>query len=375
MLLWILFATMTAAAVLVLLAPLARRDGAGKSSPGGNDRRVYEDQLREIERDRAEGRIGADEAESARIEISRRLLAAADAEQAKGAKAAAQPVWHRRMASIAAVIVVPAVALGFYLFLGEPSVPSQSAFARASAPGAPQSIESLVSQVEAHLTRDPNDGPGWEVIAPVYFRLGRFDDAVVAWRHSIALNGDSASREANLGEALVGATNGVVTEDAKAAFARAVAIDPHEVKASYFLGLADEQDGNRDAAAAKWRAMLAAGPADAPWVSFVRAALARVTGAPIGQAGPSPADIAATDNAGDTQRAEMIRGMVQRLADRLHADGSDAEGWMRLVRAYVVLGDRDKAQTAISDAERAMAARPDDLKRIDDLARDLGLKG
>lgn len=375
MLLWILFATMTAAAVLVLLAPLTRRDGAGGSTPRGNDRRVYEDQLREIEIDRAAGRIGADEAESARIEISRRLIAAADAEQAERSEPVAQPAWHRRVATIAAIVVVPAVALGFYLTFGQPLVPSQSAFARASAPGAPQSIESLVSQVETHLARNPNDGAGWDVIAPVYFRVGRFDDAAGAWRHAIALLGDSASREANLGEALVGAANGVVTEEAKAAFARAVAIDPHEVKAGYFLGLADEQDGNRDAAAAKWRAMLSAGPGDAPWVPFVRAALARVSGASIGPSGPGPADVAATDGAGDDQRAEMIRGMVQKLADRLHADGSDAEGWMRLVRAYVVLGDRDKAQTAIADAERAMAARPDDLKRIDDLARDLGLKG
>jgi cytochrome c-type biogenesis protein CcmH len=71
----------------------------------------------------------------------------------------------------------------------------------------------------------------------------------------------------------------------------------------------------------------------------------------------------------------MIRGMVQRLSDRLHIDGNDVDGWMRLVRAYAVLGDRDKAKGAAADARRALADRPDQIKRIDDLVKGLGLEG
>jgi cytochrome c-type biogenesis protein CcmH len=373
MVLWIIFAVMTAAAVCAVLWPLARKPDAGH---GGSDRLVYADQLLEIDRDRAAGLIGEAEAESARVEISRRLLAAADAEaEAADAAPAAQPRWHRRVAAMATIVLIPALGLGFYLKLGSPDVPDQPAFARANALPDRQSIASLVSQVEAHLAQNPNDGAGWEVLAPVYLRMGRFDDAVVAWRKAIALNGDSPARDANLGEALAAAANGVVTDEAKQAFQKAVASDPHEPKAGYFLGLADEQDGNRDAAAAKWRALLDSAPPNAPWADFVRAALARVTGQPAAASGPTTGDVAAADSMNQSQRADMIRGMVQQLADRLHANGGDVEGWLRLVRAYVVLGDRDKAKDAAANAEHALAARPEDVKRIGDLVKDLGLAG
>ncbi len=387
MMLWIIFAVMTAGAVIAVLWPLGRKPRHDRS---GSDVVVYRDQLAEIERDREAGLIGEAEAEAARVEVSRRLLAAAETQPAAAAgSVTAQPAWHRQAAVAAAVIVLPAVALGFYLALGSPGIPDQSAFARVQAPQNGQSIASLVSQVEAHLEQNPNDGRGWEVLAPVYLRMGRFDDAVMAWRKTIALNGDSADREADLGEALVAAANGVVTDEAKAAFQRAVAADQQNPKARYFLGLADEQDGNREAAAATWRALLDHAPPDAPWTNFVRAALARVTGAapppaagaaagpasPAPQAGPSPQDVAAASGMSEDERAGMIRGMVQRLADRLHADGGDVDGWLRLVRAYVVLGDRDKAKDAAADARHALASRPDDVKRIDDLVKGLGLEG
>lgn len=371
MVLWTLFAVMTAAAVLAVLWPLGRKPGAG----GGSDRLVYADQLQEIDRDRAAGLIGEAEAESARVEISRRLLAAADAEALVADAPAAQPRWHRRVAAIAAILIVPVVAVGLYLRLGSPDVPDQPAFARLNALPDRQSVASLVSQVEAHLAQNPNDGAGWEVLAPVYLRMGRFDDAVMAWRKAIALNGDSPVREANLGEALVAAANGVVTDESKAAFQKAVAGDPQEPKAGYYLGLADEQDGNRDAAAARWRALLASAPPGAPWADFVRAALGGVNGQPAAIPGPKAGDMAAADAMTPTQRTEMVRGMVQRLADRLQTDGHDVEGWLRLVRAYVVLGDRDKAKDAATDAKHALSDRPEDVKRIDDLVKDLGLAG
>ena len=199
MVLWLIFAAMTAAAVFAVVWPLGRKPSLG----GGSDRLVYQDQLAEIDRDRAAGLIGQAEAESARIEISRRLLAAADAEAPAAATPASSALWRRRVAALAAIVVVPAVALGFYLRLGSPDVPDQSAFARVNSVPGHQSIEGLVSQVEAHLASNPNDGAGWEVLAPVYLRMGRPDDAVAAWRKAIVLNGDSPARESALGEALV----------------------------------------------------------------------------------------------------------------------------------------------------------------------------
>jgi len=375
MTLWIIFALMTAAAILAVLWPLGRK---AAEAGGGNDLVVYRDQLDEIGRDHSAGLIGQAEAEAARLEVSRRLLAAADAQAAiaKPTTTAVQRASQRRTAAIAAVLVLPVLPLSFYLMLGSPDLPGQPAFARVKAPQGQQTIEAMVAQVEAHLASNPNDGAGWEVIAPVYLRLGRIEDAVLARRKALALNGETATRDADLGEALVAAANGVVTDEAKTEFERAVGRDAKENKARYFLGLADEQDGNREAAAKRWRAMLQDAPAGAPWIGFVREALGRVTGEPVAPAaGPSDGDVAAATNLSDAQRDEMVRGMVARLADRLHADGGDVEDWLKLVRAYAVLGDRDKAKDAAADARHALASRPDDVKRIDDLAKGLGLEG
>jgi cytochrome c-type biogenesis protein CcmH len=375
MTLWIILAVMTATAMLAVLWPLGRK--AANIPAGGNDLLVYQDQLEEIGRDSNAGLIGSAEAEAARVEVSRRILAAADTRAPEvAAQGSVQATRCRRLVAILGLIAVLVLPLGLYLDLGSPNVPGQPAFARTSPSPNGQSIESLVGQVEAHLAKNPNDGAGWEVIAPVYLRLGRYDDATAAWRRALALNGENAARFSGLGEALVGAANGVVTDEAKQAFTNAIAQDPKEPKARYFLGLADEQDGNHERAAARWRAMLEDAPAGAPWIGFVRTALGRVTGEPVPPAaGPGDADVAAASGMSDEQRNAMIRDMVARLADRLHANGDDVDGWLRLVRAYIVLGDRDKAKGAADDARHALSSRPDDIKRIDDLAKGLGLEG
>ena len=284
-------------------------------------------------------------------------------------------MWRRRVAALAALILLPFGAVGLYLALGSPNLPGEPASARVNTPQGSQSITVLVSQIEAHLERNPNDGRGWEVVAPVYMRLGRFDDAVKARRNALAINGDSAERQSGLGEALVGVANGVVTAEAKAAFERATAQDPQSVTGRFFLGLAAEQDGKRDEAASIWRKMLADAPADAPWGDYVRSALARVGGPPVAGPGPTAEQVAAASDMSSAQRLDMIRGMVDRLATKLHSDGSDVEGWLRLVRAYMVLGDRDKAKDAASDARRALANDPDKLKRVDEFVKGLGLEG
>jgi cytochrome c-type biogenesis protein CcmH len=370
--LWIIFALMSAAAVVAVLWPLTRKPRGREGA--GSDVLVYQDQLAEIARDRGAGLIGESEAEAARIEVSRRLLAAADAQPAPPPP---QPLWHRRVAAVTALLVLLLLPVAIYAALGSPNVPGQPAFARTDVPPNRQSIAALISQVEEHLAKNPNDGAGWQVIAPVYMRLGRYDDAVMALRKSLALNGESATRDSDLGEALAAAANGVVTDEAKKLFVRAVALDAKDSKARYFLGLADEQDGNRAAAAEKWRALLKDSPPNAPWAGFVRQALARVTGqpAPAPQAGPTAEQMAAAEDMPAAQREQMVRGMVTKLADRLHADGNDVEGWLRLVRAYAVLGDQQKAKGALADARRALGQHPEQVKRIDDLAKSLGLEG
>jgi cytochrome c-type biogenesis protein CcmH len=371
MILWILFALMTAMAMLAVLWPLARNAGMLRS---GSDLVVYRDQLEEIARDRAAGQIGEVEAQAAKVEVSRRLIGAADAEAARpGPLPAGEATWHRRLVAVIALVVLPLGAGGLYLKVGSPQLPGQPLSARAADVQEDQSISRLVAQVESHLQANPEDVRGWEVIAPVYLRLGRFDDAVRARRALLRLSGETAERQADLGEALVGTANGIVTAEAKAAFERSVALDAHDVKGRYFLGLAAEQDGRKTDAVSIWSAMVSEAPGDAPWVGFVRGELARLQG---GAPGPGPDDLAAAADLGPEQRLTMIRGMVEKLSDRLHHDGSaDLEGWLRLVRSYMVLGERDKARTAAGEARHALASDPDKVRKIDELVKGLGIEG
>jgi cytochrome c-type biogenesis protein CcmH len=170
-----------------------------------------------------------------------------------------------------------------------------------------------------------------------------------------------------------------VTADAKAAFERAMRHNARDFKALYFLGLAAEQDGRGDVAASTWRRLLAGAPAEAPWIELVRRSLERVdpgaAAAAAREPGPSAEDMAAAANLSPEARVAMVRGMVERLAARLKADGSDVDGWLRLLRAYGVLGESDRAKAAAADARRALAGDGDQVRRIDDLMKALGLEG
>jgi cytochrome c-type biogenesis protein CcmH len=372
---WIFLASMTAAAACAVLWPLLRKPDAA-AAVGGSDLAVYRDQLEEIERDRAAGMIGEAEAEAARIEVSRRLIAAADAagiaeparerppgrgkraDAAVGAKRSrddAQPR-QRRLAAAVTLLALPLGAAGLYLALGSPDLPGQPRASRMAVDrGGNEAAEIALARVEAHLEQHPEDGRGWEVTAPVYMRLGRYDDAVKARSNALRLLGATAEREADLGEALVSAANGIVTAEAKAAFDDAIRMDPLDVSARFYQGLAAEQDGNRAEAARLWRKLLADAPQGAQWIASVRQALARLDAPVVAAAAETPSG-----------QDQMIRGMVERLAARLHQDGSDVDGWVRLVRSYGVLGEPESARTAIAEARTALGSDLDKLRRLDE---------
>jgi cytochrome c-type biogenesis protein CcmH len=345
--------------------PLARGRAQRAAS---SDLAVYRDQLEEIERDRADGRIGHDEFEAARVEVSRRLLAAANA--GGPADESGSDGGRRIAALVTASVAVPLLAISLYTLLGSPEVPGQPLASRDPGETQANSIAALIAKIEAHLEEEPNDGRGWEVVAPVYMKLERYDDAVKARRNALNLLGDTADREVDLGEALTAAANGVVTAEAKAAFDRAIEIEGTHFKAMFYLGLAAQQDGKAAEAARIWRDLIAKAPAEAPWLSVVRQSLARVEGP-----GPRPEDVAAAGEMTPAAQNQMIRGMVERLAVRLHEDGTDVEGWLRLLRAYMVLGERDKAKAAAGEARGALAREPEKLKQLDEGIRDLGVEG
>jgi cytochrome c-type biogenesis protein CcmH len=364
MILLLLCALMTVAAISAVMAPLVRGSG---NKASGSDLAVYRDQLEELARDRSAGLIGDQEAEAARVEVSRRLIGAADVEAQAGAPLSKIAVaWHRRMVAIVALILLPLGAGGLYLAVGSPSLPGQPLWARHDDP---QSMDRLIAQVEEHLANNPNDARGWEVIAPVYLRMGRVEDAVKARRNALRVGGETAERQADLGLALVAAGNGIVTAEAKAAFERAVALNGEDVRSRYFLGLAAKQDGREADAAAIWRSLLAGAPPNAPWADFVRSELAKLG------PGPSAEQVAASQDLSPEQRMSMIRGMVTQLSEKLHRDGTDLQGWLRLLRSYMVLGDTDKARAAAGDARRAFVSDPEKLRQIDQEVKRLHIEG
>ena len=374
MALWFVLSLMTAAAIFAVLWPLARQP---KASSLPSEIAIYRDQLEEVRRDHAAGLIGDAEATAAEREVSRRLIAAADASRIDAADPdSSAAIFRRRLIVVAVLALLPIAAAGMYLGVGSPTLPDQPLAKRLAASGRGQSMDSLIVQVEAQLERRPDDGRGWEVIAPVYMRLGRFDDAVRARRNALRLNSESAERQAGLGEALVFAENGVVTAEAKAAFERALVLESGHLQARYFLGLAAEQDGNATGAAEIWQALLASAPPDAPWAEFVRRALARVEpGNDTHASGPTAEQVTSSAELSDDQRSAMIQGMVERLSERLRRDGSDAESWLRLVRSYMVLGEPDKARAAVNDARRALAGNSIKLRDFENHVKALGLEG
>jgi cytochrome c-type biogenesis protein CcmH len=362
MVLWIFMAVLAAATCLPLLAPLYR---AGRVRPSANApaMAIYRDQIGEVDRDVARGVIAPPEAEAARTEIARRLIRESETPEATTTR----PAERSHKLVTAAIIAMPVAALGLYLILGSPQRPDEPLAARPEV-AQQQEIATLIRGVETHLAAAPDDGKGWEVIAPVYVKLGRFSDAVRAYSNVVRILGSTADREGDLGEAIVRANNGAVPPDAKAAFERAHALAADDPRPRFYLALALGDAGRKDEAIAAWHALLKDAPADAPWLEAGKAQLASLE-----SPGPDAAAVDAAAKLPADQRVAMIQGMVKQLATRLKADPSDAEGWARLMRSYMVLNRAADARTALADARVAFAGDAAKTATIEAAARDLGL--
>ena len=366
--LWIAFALMTGAALLCALWPLLRR----RSGAQGQARAIafHRAQLEEIDRDVERGQLPPGEAAGARAEAARRLIAASEAANSAAAPGGGRPsAPARAVVAIVIVVAVPAVALGLYARLGSPNLPDQPILSRTTDPARTSDLGAALARIEAHLIASPDDGVGFKVVAPVYMHLGRFDEAVKAYGEALRLLGEDASLRADYGEALTAAGGGVVTAQARAAFEQALAKQPDLSKARYYLGLAAEQDGDKARAISLYEALARDAPRDAPWLGVLRARLAGLKGA---SADGEAAAIGALDP--EAQQA-AIRGMVEGLAARLALNGNDAQGWLRLIRAYAVLHETDKARQAMAEARKAMAGDPAAGRDLDALAREFGLGG
>ncbi len=391
MLLWIGFAVLTAAVVAALLRPFFQETST-VLDPAAADMAVYRDQMAEIAIDRERGLIADSEAEAARTEVARRLLALehnADKSRAGKAPVPKSSVGLPR-AALAVGAAVPLLAIGLYLQFGSPQLPAQPHQARVAKPNDTANLDELVAKVEARLRENPSDGLGWDVVAPVYLVQQRHLDAANAFARAISLLGETPKRLAGLAEAHVLASNGMVSEPARLAYERLRVLEPQRLEPRFWLAFAKEQDGKADDAASDYRALLADAPPDAPWRSMVEERLQHVTGkgpvtapvqmqpgtgvaAPAAGPGPRQDDVDAAAKMSPEQRAAMIEKMVDGLAARLKTNGKDVAGWINLVRAYTVMGRRNDAMAALAEARGQLAGDSAALAEIAALEKSLGL--
>jgi cytochrome c-type biogenesis protein CcmH len=361
---WIVFAAMTAAVIAVLLLPVVRqKPGAEPADRNAYDRAVFRDQLAELDRDLERGTIGQAEADAARNEISRRLIAAA----APAAKR--QPLGAPSVALVAALLI-PLVALPLYLWEGNPQLPDVPLASRMEQAEKTGDYDALIVKVEQHLAKNPDDLEGWQVLAPAYRRGMRWADAAEAQRNILRLSKPTADAMADFGEALVMANQGIVSAEAHDVFTQSLALDPKLPKSRFYDALALKQEGKTAEAKAAFEAFLKDTPEDAPWRPMLLAEMQSMDARPPALDQQTMKD--ASNMSSEDQQA-MIRSMVDGLDEKLKADGSDLGGWLRLIRARGVLGEPDKAKAAYEAAKTQFKDKPDALAQLEALAKEMNL--
>lgn len=368
---WLFAACLTIAATLVVLLPLTRGKQS-RVSGDHNDIEVYRDQMREIDADAERGMIDRQSAEQARLEIARRMLLSEKKAAKTSTKSAGSSAM--RVFSLIAVLSVPLLSWSLYSAFGSPELPSQPFAARMAVSPERSSVDELVARAEAHLAESPTDGRGWDVLAPIYLRLGRTGDAVNAFRAAIRLQGENFSRVLGLGEALTASAGGTVTAEAQALFEKARDLDPADVRPQYYLARGLMQDNRVADAADMLEAFLEKAPANAPWREQLVQAIAqiktRATRAPAVK-GPTAQDVENAAGLNDTDRSAMIETMVSGLNERLKTNPDDVAGWQRLVRSYAIMNRRDDAVAALQRGVEALSAEKG--QQLTSFANELGI--
>lgn len=405
-----LFWIIAAAAALGIAALLAQALLRGQRETGPSsqyDLKVYRDQLREIDRDRARGTIAEAEADRLRTEVSRRILAA-DASGRVDARKSGTTGPRTVIAALIALVLLGGTS-ALYLKLGAPGYgdmprdarmaaaserranrPSQ-AEAEASLPldlpsDAPAEYEALVTRLRAAVQERPDDLQGLTLLARSEAALGNYAASYAAQQRILDLKGDEATARdyADLADMMVLAAGGYVSPEAETALDEVMRRDPESGVARYYGGLMMAQIGRPDAAFRLWDQLLREGPQDAAWIAPIRdqiADLALRAGVndytppepATGLAGPSAEDIANAQSMSDEERAEMIRGMVSRLGNRLATQGGTPEEWARLISAMATLGDTDQAGSVWAEARMVFATSPESLATVNEAAARAGL--
>ena len=265
----------------------------------------------------------------------------------------------------------------------------------------PKTIEQLRAAAEG----SKDDARPWGDLAFAYFQQGEFDEAAAAYRRAVAIDPQAAVLWSALGETLVmGSARDPLPAEALQAFEKALALDPQDPRARYFLAAKKDLDKDHEGAIAAWLDLLADSPPGAPWENdLVRtieqvgqinkidvaariakaqgarkpAFLAPGSGSVSGRAaspdlrGPSAADVAAARQLKPSEQRDMAEGMVAQLEARLQQQPKNVDGWVMLIRSRMTLGEPDKAKAAL---EAAVKANPGAAAQLRAQATGLGVE-
>jgi cytochrome c-type biogenesis protein CcmH len=367
---WMAAGGLAAAAAALIFARAAAAARSAASPAEDPALAIYRRQLGDLDALADRGVMGPDELQAAKAEAGRRLLSAADARR-RGERPGGRGA---RTAVLAAAIVAGAAALGLYLKLGSPGLKDEPYQARLAAWRSADYSRLGAGQMAAVLRSIAQEHPG---DAKVYDYLGRTElgagDAVAAaqaFRKAIRLAPRRADLQAMLGEALSMDAGGVPPPEARRAFQQALALDPANAPARYYLGRADIAAGQAQRGLAIWRGLAAdlapTDPHRAALLAEIDAVDHPHDNAP--PAGPSNPQGGAPTPIPPAQLG-FIRAMVAKQAADLDAHPDDPQGWARLVRSYGVLGDQAAQAQALAQAKRRFAGRPDAMALIERSAR------
>lgn len=354
MLFWFIAIAVTAIACAALFYAAGGRTVNVTEPESANSNNHFRQVLAGIDADLAAGKLGEAEAKAAKSELAREIIRL-KAESGKAAAAAGDLGRTPLLAGLAGIVVL---AFAIYAALGNPNLPSQPLAGRTDIASQSLDLDTAVARIEQQLAVNPGDVRGWAVIAPAYTEMGRFADAARAYRQVIELSGVTPKLQTSLAEALLLQANGAGSTEAMSLLREAADGDPTDPLPRLYLAAELTRTGDYAQAAQAWQNALALSKGDEPWLAAAQQGLA----------------VAQNDGAGGptSGESEMIAQMVGGLADRLASQGGSVEEWMQLVRAYLVLGDKAKAQTAYDDA---VAAYPKAFDRgeLDTIALDAGL--
>lgn len=391
--LWMILTLMTVLAAVGLAIPLIRRRDAARAERM-DAVGVLKVQLGELEAQAEAGVIAETEAEALKSDLKRRVLA-----EGRKPEVPARPLAERTLLILAMTIVavVTLAGTGLYLGIGKPNVKAAPGVAVDAAPseGHPQGeTAAMIAQLETQMQQRPDNAEGWRMLGWSYLQTGRNADAAVAYGKAVALDPTNNEYISAQGESTVLAADGQVTPAAEALFRRAVAVEPGDPRARYYLGVAKDQRGESEAAMNDWIALLKSAPPGAPWAPEVRTFVEKVaadrkmdisgrlppvtgeaTGPVLAQPGPTRDQMVAAQSMKPGDRDAMVQGMVNGLAEKLKQNPRDRAGWERLIRARMVLGQADQAAADYRAARQAFSGSSGDQQALRNAAAQLGIPG